>query len=63
MLISSFNSKIHLWDWKKSVIVREYSGHLNSKSKIDSFLFEYKGRQLVLAGSENGKLFIWNAQT
>ena len=29
LLVSSLNSKIHLWDWENSEIVREYVGHVN----------------------------------
>ena len=62
-MVSSLNSKIHLWSWQDSEIVREFQGHKNIEHIIDAQIFDFQDTTLLISGSEDGRIVIWDLKT
>lgn len=60
ILINTIPDEIHLWDWKKNVMLNRYIGHSQEQFIVRS-CFGYN-EQLVASGSEDGRLFFWNKE-
>jgi WD40 repeat protein len=46
---------VDLWDLRKRVLVKSFSGHTN---QVESVAFDPKGRYLV-SGSDDGTCLLW----
>jgi mitogen-activated protein kinase organizer 1 len=58
MLVSTTEDSVRLFDKSTGELLQEYEGHKNQKYRIDSVLND--SDQLVLSGSENGFVYVWD---
>lgn len=61
ILMSTLDSNIRLFDKGNGQLLKTYAGHANSKYRIRSCLGA--ADSLVLSGSEEGILYIWDILT
>lgn len=70
-MVSSLDNKHRLFsrshmgqDPSELFVLRTYEGHQNQKYAISStFLSHNQGFGRILSGSEDGRVFVWDAQT
>lgn len=58
VLVNVTPDELQLWDWTQGVLLSKYIGH-NQRKFIVRSCFGYD-ETLVLSGSEDGRVFIWN---
>ncbi|TIA87364.1 hypothetical protein E3P99_03208 [Wallemia hederae] len=64
LLSASLDHMVKLWDYaNKERPIRTYTGHDNSIYAQSLDFGYYDGKRAVLAGSEDGKIFVWDLQT
>jgi COMPASS component SWD3 len=69
VLVTTQDSTIRLWNYEKSRCVKTYSGHTNKTYCIASCFGKAVGingtgeRQVVVSGSEDNKVYLWDLQT
>jgi COMPASS component SWD3 len=59
ILASSLDSKIRVWDFISGRICKTYSGHTNKEFCLNALFYD----DFIVAGSEDGRILIWNIQT
>ncbi|KAH3687349.1 hypothetical protein WICPIJ_001693, partial [Wickerhamomyces pijperi] len=60
VLVNVTPNEVQLWDWVQGVLLTKYVGH-NQKKYIVRSCFGYD-ETLVLSGSEDGRVFLWNKE-
>ena len=60
---AQLDNTLRLWNYHKGKCLRTYSGHRNSKFCCFADFVTVGDSQLVLAGSEDGKAYLWDLQT
>jgi WD40 repeat protein len=60
ILINVSPSELQLWDWSRQILLTKYVGHKQEKFVLRS-CFGYD-ESLVISGSEDGRIFVWNKQ-
>ncbi|EGG10173.1 uncharacterized protein MELLADRAFT_115583 [Melampsora larici-populina 98AG31] len=67
LLTCALDSIVRLWDYKtkEGTIVKSFKGHTNIKYSIPAKLMAIgqEGKALVIMGSEDGKIWIWDLQS
>lgn len=60
ILINVSPNELQLWDWRRNLLLTKYVGHKQEKFVLRA-CFGYD-EQLVVSGSEDGRVFIWNKE-
>ncbi|KAH3674846.1 hypothetical protein WICMUC_003049 [Wickerhamomyces mucosus] len=60
VLINVSPNEVQLWDWNQSILLNKYIGHNQVKYIIRSCFGH--DENLVLSGSEDGRIFLWNKE-
>lgn len=55
-------AKLHLWDLNERRIVKEFTGHKQTKYVLRPCFSSYPSRAFVCCGSEDGSIYLWNAE-
>lgn len=65
VLSASLDSTIRLWNYFANDLkpVKTYSGHTNAKYSISPLFHMWKTQPLVLSGSEDGTIWVWDVQS
>ncbi|KNC76010.1 hypothetical protein SARC_11477, partial [Sphaeroforma arctica JP610] len=63
ILASYLNSQIRLWNSHNGKCLKVYSGHHNVRLCCFSALADEDTHPLVLSGSEDGRILIWDMQS
>jgi COMPASS component SWD3 len=64
ILCSTLDSTVRLWDYRTSKCAKTYKGHKNDSWPIGAcFLTSNSGRNWVVSGSEDHKIYLWDLQT
>jgi len=58
--LDKIRAKIHLWDLRDRRMIKEYTGHEQSKYVLRCCFSAYPRRLFVCSGSEDGGVYIWN---
>lgn len=62
MLISSLNNQIQVLDLINEQEVSKYTGHKNCTHLLDMKIMTLNDDILLLSGSEDNKVYIWNVE-
>jgi len=57
-----FKAKIHMWDLNERRLVREFTGHEQTKYVLRCCFSAYPRFAFVCCGSEDGGIYIWNTE-
>ena len=63
ILAGLLDNTLRLWNYHKGKCLRTYSGHRNSKFCCFADFVTAGPTHMVLAGSEDGKAYLWDLQT
>lgn len=63
VLTASFDSKLRLWDCERNRVVKTFTGHINSRYCIFATFVATNSRPLIVCGSENNLVYVWDLQT
>ncbi|KAH9810582.1 WD40-repeat-containing domain protein [Melampsora americana] len=67
LLTCALDSIVRLWDYKtkEGTIVKSFKGHTNTKYSIPAKVMAIgnEGKAIVIMGSEDGKIWIWDLQS
>jgi len=63
ILAGLLDNTLRLWNFHKGKCLRTYSGHRNSKFCCFADFVTVGAQHMVVAGSEDGKVYMWDLQT
>lgn len=67
VLMSSLDDCIRLWRLRTASedtdIIREYRNHRNDKFGLTALFMMSNGKDVIISGSEDGQIYIWDMQT
>jgi COMPASS component SWD3 len=63
LLAGTLDSCVRLWDYVQGKTLKTYQDHRNEKWAVQAEFVVHKGRRLVMCGSEDSDVFLWDVNS